>query len=187
MRPLAEDGLMDFFHGISPRPSGRPSRPGRSPHAGFTLVELLVTLAIAGVLLAVGVPAMTSFLADQAAAANADEFAEALRFARAEAIKRGGAVTMCASTDLATCSDNWKSGWIVKADDSGKVLRVQNPLRSMGDLTAAAETVTFQSTGIVTEGAGAYVFAAADSDANRTRTVRLNSLGRVAVPPKGGS
>ena len=42
---------------------------------------------------------------------------------------------------------------------SGKVLRVQNPIRAMGDLTATATTVTFQSTGIATAGSGSYVFA----------------------------
>lgn len=178
---------MGTFHDMSPSRSGRISHPGRVLHAGFTLVELLVTMAIAGVLLAVGVPAMTSFLADQAAAANADEFVESLRYARAEAIKRGGAVSMCASTDLATCSDDWKDGWIVKSDDSDKVLRAQNPLRSMGSLEAEAETITFQSTGIVTEGNGNYVFAAVDGNSARTRTVTLNTQGRVAVSKGEGS
>lgn len=178
---------MGSFHDISPSRFGRVCRAGRVVHAGFTLVELLVTVAITGVLLAVGVPAMTSFLADQAAAANADEFVEALRFARAEAIKRGGAVSMCASTDLATCSDDWKAGWIVKSDDSGKVLRVQNPLRTMGSLVADAETITFQSTGIVTGGNGNYVFAAVDGNSARTRTVTLNTQGRVAVSKGEGA
>ena len=77
---------MGAFHDISPPRFGRVLNRGRASHAGFTLVELLVTVAIAAVLMAVGVPAMTSFLSDQAAAANADEFAEALRFACSEAV-----------------------------------------------------------------------------------------------------
>ncbi len=177
---------MGAFHDISPPRFGRVPNRGRASHAGFTLVELLVTVAIAAVLMAVGVPAMTSFLSDQAAAANADEFAEALRFARSEAVKRGDSVSLCASTNLTACGEDWKAGWIVSTS-SGKVLRVQNPIRAMGDLTAAATTVTFQSTGIATAGSGSYVFATLSGNTDRSRTVALNAQGRVVVSKGEGS
>lgn len=136
--------------------------------------------------MAVGVPAMTAFVSDQAAAANADEFAEALRYARSEAVKRGDTVSLCASADFTSCGEDWKTGWIVSSS-SGKVLRVQNPLRSMGDLTAAASTVTFQSTGIATAGSGNYVFATRSGNTDRSRTVALNAQGRVVVSKGEGS
>lgn len=162
---------------------------------GFTLVEMLVTLAIVSILLAVGVPSMTQFLADQAAASNAGEFAESLRFARTEAMKRGSQVTMCATSNptdtLPTCSgsNTWADGWVVLANGQTKVLRVQNALRSMNSTTpvnAALFQINFESTGIATAGDGNYEFNPvgdmdADGYSKRVRTVSVNKQGRVLV------
>lgn len=162
---------------------------------GFTLVEMLVTLAIVSILLAVGVPSLTQFLADQAAASNANEFAESLRFARTEAMKRGSQVTMCATSnptdDLPTCAGKnaWAEGWVVLANGQTQVLRVQNALRSMNTTTPVDTTlfqVVFESTGIATAGDGSYAFNPvgdmdADGYSKRVRTVNVNKQGRVLV------
>lgn len=154
---------------------------------------MLVTLAIAGILLAIGVPSMTQFLSDRAAAANADEFAEALRFARSEAMKRGHGVDMCASSNPEAadpvCSDKtdgWTSGWIVADADSGKVLRVQNALRVMDSIDTTSAKVTFAATGIAIAGFDDYVFTPSGKpDAKNVRTVNLNRQGRVQIT-RGG-
>jgi type IV fimbrial biogenesis protein FimT len=156
---------------------------------GFTLVELLVTMAIAGVLLAIGVPSMMQFLADRAAAANADEFAQALRFARTEAMKRGRSVYVCPTRNpeaaQPTCSDSaedWMSGWLVASADSDKILRVQNALRSMESIATQQAKVTFAATGIATAGTGDFVFTpSGSSDGKQVRTVNVNNQGRVKV------
>ncbi len=169
----------------------RARRPG--PAGGFTLVEMLVTMAIAGVLLAIGVPSMMQFLADRAAAANADEFAEALRFARTEAMKRGRSVYVCPTknpeAEAPTCSDSandWMSGWLVASADSDKILRVQNALRSMESITTQQAKVTFASTGIATAGSGDYTFTpSGSSDSKKVRKVNVNNQGRVQVTQGG--
>jgi type IV fimbrial biogenesis protein FimT len=168
---------MDRF----PHPSTtRPRRP-----SGFTLVEMLVTFAIAAVLVALAAPAMTSFLAEQAAAGNADELASDFRFARSEAVKRSASVTVCASSDGSTCGEDWTAGWIISAGDN--LLKVQNSLRSMDRLDADADSVTFASNGLVTDGGGStFTFVPTGGDTNLQRVVQLDVQGKVQVT-KGGS
>lgn len=93
---------------------------------GLSLVEVLITLALAGLLLTFAVPSFQSLQArrarDAALAALTNDFA----LARSEAVKRGHSVTVCPSGDgtqcLAATSTNgweWKQGWIVHLSPSG--------------------------------------------------------------------
>jgi type IV fimbrial biogenesis protein FimT len=162
-----------------------PSIPCFKRPAGFTLVELIVTVAIVSILLAVAAPAMTSFLADQAAAANADEFAAAVRYSRTEAIKRGQTIGMCASTDPTAdapgCdADDWSTGWAITTPN-GSVLRVQNALRAMDSATGAVTELAFLPNGIVQPGAGNYVFVPVGGDTAKQRTVKVATTGKVTV------
>lgn len=169
---------------ISPRFICGPGRP-----AGFTLVELIITIAIVAILMAVAAPAMTSFLADQAAVANADEFAAAVRFSRTEAIKRGRTITMCASTDPAAdapaCNAaDWKTGWAI-TEPNGAVLRVQNALRSVESADGNATTLSFAPNGLVITGAVNVVFVPVGGDTERQRAVSVQPTGRVRMCAKG--
>jgi type IV fimbrial biogenesis protein FimT len=76
---------------------------------GFTLIELMVVVAIAAVLLAIGVPSFKSFIAGQRVKAAASDFATAAVFARSEAIKRNAEVGVVAATT------GWKDGWSITA------------------------------------------------------------------------
>jgi type IV fimbrial biogenesis protein FimT len=162
----------------------------RQQAGGFTLVELLVTMAIAGILLAIGVPAMQAFLADQAAAASADELAEGVRLARAEATKRGMVVKICASQNTSdaspTCSgkadDGWLTGWII-VDNNGNLLRIQNPMRSIATVDSDGEAeIQFVATGLSATGGTTFVLTpTGDTDGMRVRNVDINAQGRVKV------
>jgi type IV fimbrial biogenesis protein FimT len=158
-----------------------PPLPGplRRGAGGFTLVELLVTFAIAAILVALAAPAMTSFLAEQAAAGNADELAATFRLARTEAMKRSAGVTVCASSDGAECGSDWAAGWIVTA--GGNVLRVQNGLAGMDSVDADEDTVTFSSNGLVSGGSGNFTFVPTGGDTALQRVVTLNVQGKVTV------
>ena len=105
---------------------------------GFTLLELMVVLAIAGVLFAVAVPAMGNFIRNGRITAAANDVMAALHFTRSEAIKRRQPVTLCTSADAvladntanvnATCEDSPNlTGWIVFVDLN------QNGQREAGD------------------------------------------------------
>jgi len=88
---------------------------GRVP--GFTLLELLVALAIVGALLFLGVPGWGGFIAEQQLQERAEALLHALDRARSEAIKRGGRVHVCpdASGACPGTPAAWEGGWTVAA------------------------------------------------------------------------
>ena len=89
------------------------------PAAGFTLIELMVTMAVVGILAVVAVPAMTAMINGNRLAGTSGEMAASLQLARSEAMRRNSRVTICASADGATCtnSSDWSS-WIVMGRDN---------------------------------------------------------------------
>lgn len=89
----------------------------RSVH-GFTLTELLITLAIAGILAMIGAPAMGSLLARTRDASVETSIADTLRHARTAAIMRNTRVLVCPSPDGRRCQsgDDWQHGWIIAQD-----------------------------------------------------------------------
>lgn len=104
---------------------------------GFTLVELMVTVSIASILLAVAVPSYQSIMRESRLTTQANELMTALHYARSEAVKRGMRVTICKSANGASCGGNWSDGWIVfndtgaagAVDASDEVLRVFTALK----------------------------------------------------------
>lgn len=89
---------------------------------GFTLLELMVAVAVLGILLGVGVPAFREMLAANRMTAVANEMVTAFTVARSEARNRGIPVTLCAANaELDECEDTpeWNDGWIVFTDDTG--------------------------------------------------------------------
>lgn len=86
---------------------------------GFTLVELAVTLAVAAILLALATPSFAELLRRNRLAAANNELVTALQIARAEALRRGRPVSVCASSDERSCagSKDWATGWVVFEDN----------------------------------------------------------------------
>jgi len=94
---------------------------GASPPAlvrGFTVVELVVALAIAAVLAIMAVPAFHDWLAAYQLANHAKHLAESMTRARTEAIRRGHRVNLCKSADRQHCADQgrWDAGFVVFVD-----------------------------------------------------------------------
>jgi type IV fimbrial biogenesis protein FimT len=97
----------------------------REANTGFTLIEMMVVIAISAILLAVGVPSFT-YMMDRTRVANeVNEVLADLALTRAEAITRRGRVIICRSSTptsaSATCdvaSTDWTPGWIVFVDDT---------------------------------------------------------------------
>ena len=134
---------------------------------GFTLIELVVTLTVAGILMAIAAPSMFSFLASNRLTAQTNDLIADLSFARSEAIKRNGTVVICKSTNPtaatpicdATTSDPWETGRIIFFDnvdtaaginqnydyqtaDKDVLLRVREPLNGNNTLRPNSSTVT---------------------------------------------
>lgn len=93
----------------------------RTTQKAFTLYELMITLAIVGVGLAVGVPNFQQYTANSRMTTTANDLHAALHLARSEAPRAKADITVCASSDsmgAATCSgtDKWDEGYIVFVD-----------------------------------------------------------------------
>lgn len=92
--------------------------------AGVTLIELVMTVAIASILMTLAVPSFQSMLAKNRVAGLTNELSAALQLARSEAVKRGKRVTVCKCTDptatTPACdtatSAAWTNGWLVFVD-----------------------------------------------------------------------
>jgi len=93
-------------------------------HSGFTLTELMITLAIVAVLLTVGVPSLKTFMQGNQLIAATNELISALHVARSEAIKLNSRVSICDSSDGKTCAltGDWSNGWIVFVDFDGNLV-----------------------------------------------------------------
>jgi type IV fimbrial biogenesis protein FimT len=103
---------------------------------GFSLGELLVTLAIFAVVMALGVPAYGDWIASRKLANHAEYLAETLNRARSEAVKRQIRVNVCKSSDGKQCASagTWSAGWIMFADDNrdGSIEAAESLIRHDG-------------------------------------------------------
>lgn len=89
---------------------------------GFTLWELLCAIAIAGIVLGLGVPSFQGFVQDGRRTADVNALVLAVQVARSEVAKRGRTVIVCATRDQERCGDFERgatSGWMafVNTDD----------------------------------------------------------------------
>ena len=121
---------------------------------GFSLIELMIVLSIAGIVLMTGVPAFTTTISDNRLSSQAKNIRSSIALARSEAAKRSNfTITLCPTLDGTSCieSASWDSGWIVLVDldgdrvldpdDGDRVVRHQNKLS--GDNTL--RTIGFDS------------------------------------------
>ncbi len=95
----------------------------RSKQTGFTILELMVVLAIAGIVSSIAYPNLRDSLRKSRIQSETAHLLGDLMFARSEAVKLNRNVAVCKSTDGAACAVNnttfWDAGWIVFRDDGG--------------------------------------------------------------------
>ena len=129
--------------------------PGRQSSSGFTMIELVVVIAIVGILMAIGVPSFRYVTTANRISAEVNGLLGDLQFARAEAIKEGWPVVVCVSANSTaanpTCSNanTWQSGWIICSDknNSGSCDANDPVYRIQKAFTATSSTDTFVASG----------------------------------------
>ncbi|MDT8991414.1 GspH/FimT family pseudopilin [Curvibacter sp. APW13] len=177
-------------------------------HGGFSLVELLVTIAILVILSAVAVPGFQGMMASSSLRAATNDVVAALAQTRSLAIKEGGRVTMCKSANGTACATtgDWEQGWIIFVDsvrnspwtnasvDTGETVSfytqaLQGNVVVRGN-SGASQYVSYSADGLSRQLNGSSLAAAtirvcstssAIADNQRARDIAINSTGRVTV------
>ncbi|MGI9202251.1 MAG: GspH/FimT family pseudopilin [Woeseiaceae bacterium] len=94
---------------------------------GFTIYELMITILIIGLVLALGLPSLRSVVQDNRVTAATSDLQNAFKIARSEAVRARANVTVCASDNSlsydADCRGEWQDGYIVFVDNDGNLAR----------------------------------------------------------------
>ena len=178
----------------------------QSSAAGFTLVELLVTLAIAIILVSLAIPSFKTILQNSLRDTHINLFLGTLHFARSEAIRQEQRTSICKSTTGTECSNivDWETGWIVFLDASNPgtldptdtLLRryegvVNGGYTLRGD-AGMANSISFTSDGFSRTNAdilqtGKLIFCDDRGFGNNARIIVLNAIGKTSIENVVGS
>ncbi|WP_325436701.1 GspH/FimT family pseudopilin [Pseudomonas nitroreducens] len=156
------------------------SRPKAS--AGFTLIELMVTIVLVAILAGVALPNFTLLIRNNRVLSLSEEFYGMLQYARTEAVTRGQAVTLTVSA-----ADQWNGAL--------NVTTTTTTLRSQGSegfnqpnvaISSSAASLAFRPNGAL-NGTALRCFSVCPSDVTNPtcRVVQVQTSGRILPPTTG--
>ncbi|SEO72986.1 GspH/FimT family pseudopilin [Aquisalimonas asiatica] len=173
----------------------------RQSHSGFTLVELLIVLAVAAILFGVAIPSFTGLIEHERSEASLNDLRTGLHQAREYAIRNGMQVTACRSTDGSAClaGERWSEGWIVfedpanrrdcnaetdgRCDHGGRVLSISPGLDTGAYITTnqfVSDTVRFSPLGDARASNGTFTACNAEGEVLRGMVLAFSGRMRVA-------
>lgn len=167
------------------------------------MIELVTVMSIVAILTMIGIPSYRYVTNTNRIASEDNGLLGDLQFARAEAIKEGQTVSVCVSSDGASClanNTNWQMGWIVFSDPNGNaavdggtdtVLRVQQPFSGTDTFVASnnAAAISFNREGFATGLLNGTLITlhAAPVDNSSTRCLSVSLVGLMAVQTYGNN
>ena len=161
-------------------------------HAGFTILELMLAVAIASVMAAIALPNFSAMIKNNCMTTNANRFVTSLQLARSEAVKRRTNIAIAAKS--ATSDNEWGTGWRVFVDTNGNgsVSFGEEIIRDV-DLTCGIGTtkfdstvssITYESKGYL-DSAGDVLFTLCDDRTAETgRQIEVTEIGRPSTNNK---
>jgi type IV fimbrial biogenesis protein FimT len=144
-------------------------------NVGFTLIEVLMVLAILVVLASIAAPSMRAFMDSQIVKTPASDLYSSLVLARSEAIKRNAAIEVVPS------ATDWAQGWRVRVQSAGTVLRVQDSYPRIAINASTAGTVTYGGNGRLSTSATTFRVLVPGNTEARMRCVSVDVSGRPSV------
>lgn len=160
---------------------------------GFSLIEMLVVMLLIAIVVGIAIPNVSEFIRNERLTSQANDIVSDIAIARAEAMRRGGRVTICPSADEATCSADWAAGRIVfvdldrdmEADSGEEILRLRAKLPGNNALTWSATTqrLQFRASGLpsggITSGTSDAFKLCDGAIAGAGRLITVSSLGMI--------
>ena len=160
---------------------------------GFTLIEMMMVLAIAAILLTIAVPSYNAFSKNSKITKQTNLLVASISMARGEAAKRGARVMMCQSPDPSNTgtyctgtSGTWSDGWVVFVDadggsdyDSGElVISVFNSASPIEIKTNAGSYLSFNPDGTTTAGSEKEFAICDDRGTSKGKKISVAATGR---------
>lgn len=153
---------------------------------GFTLVELMVTIVIAGILLTIGVPSLISVYEDVRASNNIEKIHNVMAFARNQAISYGTTVNVCPFASATSCgtTTDWSGGVrvFINANGADTELRAIDSFNSQDAITGPNGNITFSSEGL---SSGGTIIYCPNGNAASSQSIDISSSGLVSYGATG--
>ena len=157
---------------------------------GFTLIELMVALTVFAITVTVAIPNLREFIQNNRLISQTNDVISTLQLARSEAVKRKQTISICGSSDGATCNTtSWEQGWIVFVDVDGdrvidagvdELLRVGESLKGANTLRSisftSATSIQYNSRGAI-DSTGSFKICDTRG-ATIARAININITGR---------
>ncbi len=155
--------------------------------SGFTLVELMVTVAVLAILAAIAFPSFQSSFRSNRVATASNELLTSFTLARSEAIRSTRGAGVCASADGAICGGGWNDGWMVWLDVNGsnafdagdRVVRYSQGRPEM-EITGSTPSMAFDGRGRMVGGAK-NLGVKPDGYSTPARNLCINTTGQTRI------
>lgn len=150
---------------------------------GFTLVELMVTIAVAAILLTVGVPSLKSLYDAYRGSSEISRIQQALSFARNQAISYGAPVAVCPNNDGSSCGTSWQSGLLIYATTTANTATVSKVLKVVEGFNSsdrvAGGNIVFRPDGLTSNTQQVSFIYCPNGDSSGSRSVNVSSSGMI--------